>query len=50
MVTLHILSAEILLVMIPFSRFSHMIFFVVSRFLIVGEHSRKSARRVWRYQ
>ena len=50
MVTLHILSAEILLIMIPFSRFSHMIFFFISRLLIVGEHSRKSARRVWRYQ
>lgn len=50
MITLHILSAEILLVMIPFSRFSHMIFFFVSRLLIVGEHGRKSARRVWRYE
>lgn len=50
MITLHIFSAEILLVMIPFSRFSHMIFFFVSRLLIVGEHGRKSARRVWRYE
>lgn len=50
MVTLHILSAEILLIMIPFSRFSHMIFFFISRLLIVGEHSRKSACRVWRYE
>lgn len=50
MVTLHILSAEILLIMIPFSRFSHMIFFFISRLLIVGEHGRKSARRVWRYE
>jgi nitrate reductase gamma subunit len=50
MIILHILSAEILLVMIPFSRFSHMIFFFISRLLIVGQHGRKSARRVWHYQ
>lgn len=50
MITLHILSAEILLIMIPFSRFSHMIFFFISRLLIVGEHGRKSACRVWRYE
>lgn len=50
MIVLHILSAEIFLVMIPFSKFSHMIFFFISRFLIVGQHGRKSARRVWHYQ
>jgi len=50
MIMLHILSAEILLVMIPFSKFSHMIFFFISRLLIVGQHGRKSARRVWHYQ
>lgn len=50
MVLIHILCAEFLLVMIPFSRFTHMIFFVISRFLIVGEHGRASARRVWRYE
>jgi nitrate reductase gamma subunit len=49
MVTLHVLSGEIMLVMIPFSRFSHMIFFFISRFLIAGEHSRKSASRVWQF-
>lgn len=49
MVTLHILSGEIMLVMIPFSRFSHMIFFFVSRLLVAGEHSRKSALRTWQF-
>lgn len=50
MITIHILSSEILLIMIPFSRFTHMIFFFISRLLIIGEHSRRSAKRVWHYQ
>lgn len=50
MIMLHILSAEIMLVMIPFSKFSHMIFFFVSRLLIAGEHGRIAARREWRYE
>ena len=50
MIMLHILSAEIMLIMIPFSKFSHMIFFFVSRWLIAGEHGRITARRVWRYE
>jgi nitrate reductase gamma subunit len=49
METLHILSGEIMLVMIPFSRFSHMIFFFVNRLLVAGEHSRKSALRAWQF-
>jgi nitrate reductase gamma subunit len=49
MILLHILSCEVLLIMIPFSKFFHMIFFFISRFLIVNEHSLGSPRRSWQF-
>ena len=47
MIMLHMVSAELLLVLIPFSKFFHMIFFFFGRFLIVNEYSLGRPRRVW---
>lgn len=49
MILLHILSCEVLLIMIPFSKFFHMIFFFISRFMIVNEHSLGSPKRSWQF-
>lgn len=39
LITLHILAGEILLIVIPFTRFVHMVFFFVFRFFAQGEYS-----------
>ncbi len=49
MIILHILSGELMLVMIPFSKFFHMVFFFVSRFKIISEYSMGSPKRSWQY-
>ncbi len=49
MITLHILTGEIMLIMIPFSKFFHMIFFFFGRFLIVSEYSLGRPGRIWRF-
>jgi hypothetical protein len=49
MIILHIFSGELMLVMIPFSKFFHMIFFFVSRFMIISEHSMGTPKRSWQY-
>ncbi len=49
MIVLHILSGELMLVMLPFSKFFHMIFFFISRFMIISEHSMGSPKRLWQY-
>ena len=48
-ILLHILSGELMLVTIPFSKFFHMVFFFVSRFMIVSEHSLGKPKRSWHY-
>jgi len=48
-IILHIISGELMLVMIPFSKFFHMIFFFISRFMIVSEHSLGKPKRSWSY-
>lgn len=49
MIILHILSGELMLVMIPFSKFFHMVFFFVSRFKIISEYSMGAPKRSWQY-
>jgi len=49
MIILHILSGELILVMIPFSKFFHMVFFFISRFMIISEHSLGNPKRSWQY-
>ncbi|MCD6584161.1 MAG: hypothetical protein J7K96_00190 [Desulfobacteraceae bacterium] len=49
MIVLHILCGELMLMLIPFSKFFHMVFFFISRFMIVSEHSLGSPKRSWQY-
>ncbi len=49
MILLHILSCEILLILIPFSKFFHMIFFFIGRFMIINEYSLGSPKRSWQF-
>lgn len=47
LVIVHILSVEILLVSLPFTKFVHMIFFFLNRFWSRGELGFRTAKRVW---
>jgi nitrate reductase gamma subunit len=48
MIIIHMLSGEIMLVCIPFSKLRHMIFFFLNRFFIKSEYSFfKMGTRVW---
>jgi hypothetical protein len=49
LIFLHILSAEILLILIPFSKFFHMVFFFIGRFLVINEHSLGTPNRSWQF-
>jgi len=49
MIALHILSGELMLILIPFSKFFHMIFFFLSRFTIVNEYSLGAPKRSWQF-
>jgi len=44
---LHILSGEIMLITIPFTRLGHMIFFFLYRFMIGSEYSFAPGTRTW---
>jgi nitrate reductase gamma subunit len=44
---LHILSGEVMLIIIPFTKLGHMIFFFLYRFLIGSEYSFSQGRRAW---
>ena len=48
-ILLHILFGELMLVMIPFSKFFHMVFFFISRFMIISEHSLGNPKRSWHF-
>jgi hypothetical protein len=47
MLIAHILAAEVMLVVIPFTKLGHMIFFFLYRFLIGGEYSFGQGTRTW---
>jgi nitrate reductase gamma subunit len=47
MLILHILSSEILIIIIPFSRLMHMLFFVFSRSYMGAEHGRVMGSSDW---
>jgi len=48
MVLAHILSGELMLVCIPFTRLSHALFFFLTRILLGSEYSFTRGRRNWR--
>ena len=43
----HMLSGEVMIMAIPFTKLTHMIFFFLNRFTVVGEHSLGRGSRVW---
>lgn len=43
----HMLSGELMLMAIPFTKLTHMIFFFFNRFLIVNEHTIVNGSRIW---
>jgi nitrate reductase gamma subunit len=47
LVMCHILSAQILLVVAPFTKFIHMVMFFINRILLAGELSFGPGRRTW---
>ena len=47
LVMCHILSAQVLLVVAPFTKFIHMVMFFINRILLAGELSFGPGRRTW---
>lgn len=47
MMIIHMLSGELMLMAIPFTKLTHMIFFFLNRFLVVGEHTLGKGSRSW---
>lgn len=47
LVIYHILSAQVLLVVAPFTKFIHMVMFFINRILLAGELSFGPGRRTW---
>lgn len=47
LVMCHILSAQVLLVVAPFTKFIHMVMFIINRFFLAGELSFGPGRRSW---
>jgi hypothetical protein len=44
---IHMLSGELMIMAIPFTKLTHMIFFFLNRFLVVGEHTLGKGSRSW---
>ena len=49
MILVHMAAGELMLIMIPFSKFFHMIFFFFGRFFIVNEYSLGAPKRSWQF-
>jgi len=47
MMIIHMFSGELMLMAIPFTKLTHMIFFFLNRFLVVGEHTLGKGSRSW---
>jgi hypothetical protein len=47
MLTAHIISGEAMLILIPFTKLGHMIYFFLYRFFIGSEYSFGQGRRAW---
>ena len=43
----HMLSGELMLMAVPFTKLTHMIFFFLNRFLTINEHTLTKGSRVW---
>ncbi|NOY70345.1 MAG: hypothetical protein GXP53_12825 [Deltaproteobacteria bacterium] len=47
MIILHMLSGELMLIAIPFTKIFHMVFFFMGRFMLVGQHTLGRGTRTW---
>ncbi|MFO7557915.1 MAG: hypothetical protein R6X10_03715 [Desulfobacterales bacterium] len=47
LITLHVLSVNLLMISLPFTKFVHSIFFFLNRFFIGSEHSLSTGSRSW---
>lgn len=47
LLTLHVVAGELMLILIPFTRLGHALFFFLYRFLIDNEYSFGQGRRIW---
>lgn len=47
MMIVHMISGELMLMTIPFTKLAHMIFFFFNRFLVINEHTLGRGKRVW---
>lgn len=47
MLTMHMITGELMLILIPFTRLGHAVFFFLYRFLIGSEYSFGQGRRAW---
>ncbi|MBI9091177.1 MAG: hypothetical protein JEZ12_18345 [Desulfobacterium sp.] len=49
MILAHMLSGEIMIMMLPFTKFIHMIYFFINRFILINQNTLgKGGSRVWR--
>lgn len=46
-ITIHMLSGELMLMAIPFTKMAHMTFFFFNRFMVIHEHTLGRGERVW---
>ena len=47
LLTLHVITGELMLILIPFTRLGHALFFFLYRFMIDNEYSFGQGRRIW---
>jgi nitrate reductase gamma subunit len=47
MMIIHMLSGELMIMAVPFTKLTHMIFFFLNRFLVVNEHTLGKGNRSW---
>ena len=47
LLTVHVITGELMLILIPFTRLGHALFFFLYRFLIDNEYSFGQGRRIW---
>lgn len=47
MIMIHMVSGELMLIAIPFTKLTHMTFFFFNRFLVINEHTLGRGERVW---
>ncbi len=49
LIILHMLSGELMLIAIPFTKIYHMVFFFIGRFVLIHQHTLGKGSRTWQY-